>query len=286
MSTADPKNTIAFQGIGGAHSDMACKEAYPYMKTLPCDAFEDVFTAVEEGKAALGLIPIENSHAGRVAEIHNLLPDTGLNIVSEYFHKVRNHLLAPEGANLEDVKKVYSHSQALLQCRGNIRKLKLKAEAYPDTAGAAQAVGGWNDKSKAAIASDLAGELYGLKIVKENMQDMDNNTTLFVAISKEPVDPDPKKDSPVLTSMIFTTRNISAGLYKALGGFASNGINLLKLESYIPDYSAGTAQFFVTFEGHPAEKNVQQAIEELGFFTKKVQLLGVYPASKARYSKK
>jgi len=284
MSRKDTKSTIAFQGLPGAHSDMACKQAYPYMTTLPCPSFEDVFEAVQQGQAALGLIPIENSHAGRVAEIHNLLPGTDLHIVGEYFHKVHNHLLAPRGASLKTLKTVYSHPQALMQCRNNVRKLKLKAENFADTAGAAKAIAEWNDPSKAAIASDLAAELYGLDILKKNMQDADDNTTLFVAISKEPTDPDPLKDGPILTTMLFTTRNISAGLYKALAGFATNGINLVKLESYIPNYRAGTAQFFVTFEGHPEEKHVQHALEELGFFTKKVQLLGVYPADKKRFA--
>lgn len=284
---SDPKNTIAFQGIAGAHSDMACKEAYPYMHTLPCDTFQDVFDAVNEEKAALGLIPIENSHAGRVAEIHNLLPETDLHIVSEYFHKVEHHLLAPKGAKLESITSISSHPQALMQCSKSVRGLGKTITVFPysDTAGAAKAVAEEGDKSKAALASNLAAELYDLEILKENMQDAKNNTTLFVAIAKEPINPEIEGDDRILTSMIFTTRNIAAGLYKALGGFASNNVNLAKLESYIPDYASGSAQFFITFEGHPEEKRVQDALEELGFFTKNVQLLGVYPADEARYGK-
>ncbi len=260
---------------------MACKHAYPYMHTLPCDTFEDVFAAVEDGKAMLGLIPIENSHAGRVAEIHNLLPDTDLHIVGEYFHKVKHHLMAAKGADLNDVKLVYSHPQALMQCRGNLQSLKVKGEPFSDTAAAAKYVAEQGDRTVGALASDLSAELYQLDILRENMQDVDDNTTLFVTIAREPADPDPEKER-VLSSMLFTTRNISAALYKALGGFATNNVNLLKLESYIPDYASGTAQFFVTFEGHPSQKHVQHAIEELGFFTSKVQLLGVYPADRGR----
>jgi len=278
------KNIVAFQGIPGAHSDMACKITHPYMKTLPCSSFEDVFEAVKKGKASCGLIPIENSRAGRVAEIHNLLPGSNLSIVGEYFHKVRHHLLAPKGTKKGSIKTVYSHPQALMQCQQHLRKLGVDSIPYSDTAVAARDVGEWKDKTKAALASDLAGELYGLEILQENMQDADNNSTLFVTISKEPIDPDPEKEH-VLTSILFTTRNISAGLYKALGGFATNNVNLLKLESYIPDYDSGTAQFFITFEGHPQSKNVQHALEELGFFTKNVQLLGVYPADPNRFRK-
>ena len=281
--THDPKNTIAFQGIAGAHSDAACKHAYPYMHTLPCPAFEDVFAAVEEGRAVLAHIPIENSSAGRVAEVHNLLPHTKLHIVGEYFHKVRHHLLGLKGAKLEDVKAVYSHPQALMQCRLSCRKLGLAQEPYFDTAAAAQQIAEWKDKSKAALASDLAGELYGLQILQEDMQDSPNNTTLFVAFAKEPEEINFAKEKQVLTTMLFTTRNIAAGLYKALGGFATNGVNLVKLESYIPDYAAGTAQFFITFEGYPEEKRVSHALDELGFFTKNARLLGVYPADAVRY---
>lgn len=279
---ADAENTIAFQGVHGAHSDMACKKAYPYMDSMPCVDFESVFEAVESGKAKLGLIPIENSHAGRVAEIHNLLPETGLTIVGEYFHPVRHHLMAPKGASLETVKTVYSHPQALMQCAKSSRELGLKVEPYGDTAAAAEMVAKEGDTSKAALGSDLAAELYGLDIVKQDMQDSDSNRTLFVAIAKEPEEIEADQER-VLTSMIFTTRNISSGLYKALAGFATNNINLLKLESYIPDYASGTAQFFITFEGNPERKEVQQALEELGFFSQKTKVLGVYEADPKRY---
>lgn len=271
---------IAFQGSFGAHSDMAARRAYPYMKTLPCPFFEDVFEAVESGKAALGLIPVENSRAGRVAEIHNLLPNTSLYIVGEYIHDVAHHLLGV--GELAQVKQAYSHTQALMQCREHLREFGIAPEGFSDTAAAAQAVKEWNDPSKAAIASDLAADLYGLKILAPNIQDANNNRTFFVSLAKEPVDVEPK--GHVLTSIIFTTRNIPAGLYKALGGFASNQVNVLKLESYILDYASGTAQFFMTFEGHPDQKHVKLALEELGFFTQKFRLLGVYAADKRRFA--
>lgn len=277
-----PKNTIAFQGRPGAHSDVACRIAHPYMDTIPCPSFEDVFEKVASGEAELGLVPIENSQAGRVAELHALLPTTNLHFIGEYLHKVQHHLLAPKGAKLEDVKTVYSHPQALMQCRENLVKLGVTREAYPDTAGAAEMVAQLGDKSKGAIASALAAELYGLEIVQKDMQDRDDNTTLFVTISKEEVDPDPEKER-VLTTLLFSVRNIPAALYKALGGFATNGVNMLKLESYIASTDGGVAQFFVTFEGHPQQKNVKQALEEIGFYCRGIKVLGVYPADIARF---
>ncbi len=276
------QTTISFQGIAGAHSDMACKNAYPYHYTLPCDTFEHAFNAVETGKAILAHIPIENSHAGRVAEIHNLLPETPLSIVGEYFHKVSHALVAPKGATLDGIKTVYSHQQALMQCRAHCRDLGIAQEPFFDTAAAAKQVAQWNDPSKAALASKLAAELYGLEILETDMQDANDNTTLFVAFAAEPIDPDPEQEN-IISSLLFTTRNIAAGLYKALGGFATNNINILKLESYIPDYTSGEAQFFITFEGHPRNPKVQHALEELGFFTKNVKLLGVYESDPNRY---
>jgi len=274
-------NTIAFQGLPGANSDLACRQAYPYMDTLAVPSFEDVFQAVEDGRALLGLIPIENSQAGRVAEIHNILPRTKLHIVGEYFQKIHYQLLAPETATLQTVKTVYSHPQGLMQCRENIRKLKLHPEPHSNTAAAAADVAKWNDPAKCALASSLAGELYGLKILKDGMEDSGDNTTVFITIAKEPADPDPAKGA-VITTLLFGIRNIPAALYKSLGGFATNGVNMLKIESYIPGGVSSGAQFFMTFEGSPQQRNVQLALEELGFFSKKVQVLGVYYADKAR----
>lgn len=282
-NTANSDNIIAFQGQPGANSDMACRQAHPYMETLSCASFEDVFDAVAQGRAKYGLIPIENSQAGRVAEIHNLLPRTDLHIVGEYFHRVHHCLLAPKGAKLEDVKTVYSHPQALMQCRENLRKLGMEAHPHSDTAGAARDVAEWNDPAKAAIASALAAELYGLEVLQNNFEDHDENLTVFVTFAKEPIDLEPG-EGRTLTSMIFVSRNIPAALYKGLGGFATNGVNLVKLESYLPSTGAGTAQFFITFEGHPREPHVQRALEELGFFSKKTQVLGVYPADNIRFA--
>ena len=275
-------NIIAFQGVAGANSDMACRQAYPYMETLPCPTFEDAMAAVESGKASLCMIPAENSKAGRVAEIHNILPDTNLYIVGEYFQRVEHQLAAPKGAKLDSIRTVYSHTQALMQCRNNIIQFGYETEAYSNTAAAAKDVAALKDTTKAAICSRLAAELYGLEIIKENIEDSHDNTTIFLAMSAEPIDPNPA-EGRVITSLIFTARNIPAALYKALGGFATNHVNLLKVESYIPSGSSQTAQFFICFEGHPSERNVQLAIEELGFFCRKVKVLGVYHGDKKRF---
>lgn len=283
-STVDPENTIAFMGMEGANADLACRQACPYMHTLPCPSFEDVFEAVESGRAALGMIPIENSQAGRVAEIHQILPKSKLHIVGEFFQQIEHHLLAPKGAKLEGIKQVYSHPQALMQCRENIRGLGLLTHAYSNTAQAAADVAQWKDKTKAAIASPLAGQLYGLSALKEHMQDHDDNVTIFIIIARNPVMPK-ETDDQLLTSILFTIRNIPSALYKVLGGFATNGINIVKLESYIPGgVKRGTAQFFITFEGHPNQPTVQHAMEELNFFCSEVRMLGVYPADPARFS--
>lgn len=279
----DPENTIAFMGVEGANADLACRQACPYMHTLGVPSFEDVFEVVATGKAALGMIPIENSQAGRVAEIHHLLPKTNLHIVGEYFQPIEHCLLAPKGATLETIKDVYSHPQGLLQCRDHLREMGLTAHTYSNTAAAAADVAKWNDPTKAAIASPLAGELYGLTTLREHMQDANNNVTVFIMIAREPVDPKPDAGR-VLTTLLFAVRNLPAALYKSLGGFATNSVNILKLESYIPGGSArDSAQFFLTLEGHPSDRNVQLALEELGFFCKKVTVLGVYPADPQRF---
>jgi prephenate dehydratase len=281
----DPENTIAFMGAAGANGDLACRQKYPYMHTLPCASFEDVFQAVVDGKASLGLIPIENSQAGRVAEIHQLLPKINLHIVGEHFQRVEHHLLAPKGATLATIKDVYSHPQGLMQCRNHLRELKLAGHTYASTADAAADVAKWNDPSKAAVASELAGELYGLANLKPHIEDSQDNLTVFVAVAREPIEIEPNNDKEkTLTTLLFTVRNIPAALYKSLGGFATNGVNIIKLESYIPGgRKQAAAQFFLTFEGHPGDKMAQLALEELGFFCKKVTVLGVYPADPERY---
>lgn len=281
-SNIDAEHTIAFMGVPGANADLACRQNYPYLTTLPLNSFEDVFDAVAQGKAKYGMIPIENSQAGRVAEIHNLLPRTNLHIVAEHIQKVEHHLYGVSGAKLADVKDVYSHHQGLLQCRSFIREHELTTHIHDNTATAARDVAEWKDKTKAAICSALAGELYGLTRIAENIQEAEDNETLFVALAKEPADPDPA-EGKVLTSLFFTLRNVPAALYKALGGFATNNVNMVKLESYMQAGGAN-AQFFMTFAGHPREKNVSNAIQELGFFTHKVNVLGVYPADKKRSS--
>lgn len=278
---SDKNNIIAFQGVEGAHSDMACRKAYPYMDTLACPTFSAAMQAVEEGRASLCMIPIENSKAGRVAEVHNLLKDTKLFIVGETFQRIENFLMASDNASLETIKKVYSHPQPLMQCRDNIASLGLEGVSEANTAIAAQKISEWKDAEKSAIASKLAAELYGLKILKENVEDDEDNSTTFIVMSREPIDPDPK-GGKVVTSLLFTARNIPAALYKSLGGFATNQVNLLKVESYIPAGSSDMAQFFISFEGHPQERNTQLAMEELGFFSRKVQVLGVYYSDKSR----
>lgn len=282
-SPKDPENTVAYAGIPGANSDLACRGLHPYMESLGLPNFEDVFEAVATGTARYGVVPIENSQAGRVAEIHNLLPSTNLHIVGEYFHKVEHCLFGIKGAKISDLRTVYSHTQALMQCRKTIRQLGLEPIMHPDTALAGRDIAAWADISKGAVCSELAGALYGLELLQKNIEDDARNQTLFVTISREPVDPDPEREK-VLTSIIFKVRSIPAALYKSLGGFATNGVNLVKLESYIGSGMQGSAQFFITFEGHPRERGVQLALEELGFFSQKTQLLGVYSADPKRYA--
>ena len=278
----DPDNTIAFMGVAGANADLACREKEPYMHTLAMPSFEDVFEAVEKGTARLGMIPIENSQAGRVAEIHNLLPRSDVHIIGEHIQRIEHHLMVPKGTRLEQVRHVYSHPQALLQCRAHLREMGLELHPHSNTAVAAEDVAKWQDPTKAAIASKLAAELYGLEIIRSHMEDANDNVTVFVVIAREPADPAPE-DGRTLTSLLFELRNIPAALYKSIGGFATNGVNLIKLESYIRGGGSNESQFFVTFEGNPATPEVQRALEELGFYSRKVKVLGVYLADPKRY---
>jgi len=275
---------IAFQGVPGAYSNMACVAAYPNMIPLPCPTFEDTFSAVSGGVAALAMIPIENSIAGRVADIHHLLPKSGLHIVAEHFQGVNHHLLALPSVTLDDISHVHSHIHALAQCRVAIQELKLEPRVAADTAGAAKDIAANRDPSQAAIASLLASKIYGLNVLRENIEDSDHNTTRFVIMAREPVDPDPSQ-GPVITTFVFKVRNIPAALYKALGGFATNGINMLKLESYLLDDSFTSAQFYADVEGHPSENSLRLALEELGFFSRTVNILGVYGADSYRSSR-
>ncbi len=280
IKVTDPETTVAFMGVAGANADLACRRQYPYMTTLPVASFEDVFEAVEKGQVNYGLIPIDNSQAGRVAELHNLLPASKVHIVAEHIEPIEHHLYGVKGAILADVKDVLSHNQALMQCRNFVREHNMAIHAQSNTAVAAQIVAKEGDISKAAICSALAGELYQLERLAEKINDAADNATLFITIAREPSDIE-EGEQGILTSVLFTLRNIPAALYKSLGGFATNGINIVKLESYI---KAGTtaAQFFMTFEGNPRQRNVQLALEELGFFTQKVRVLGVYQAATKR----
>lgn len=280
---SDSENIIAFMGVEGANADLACRKCYPYMQTLALPSFEDVFEAVEKGCARYGLLPIENSQAGRVAEMHNLLPKSAIHIVAEHIEPVEHHLYAPKGANLQDIKDVYSHHQALMQCREFLRAHNMQSHIHSNTATAAKDVASWNDASKGAICSALAGEIYQLERVAETINDAKDNATLFVTIAREPQEVN-EETGMLLTSVLFTLRNMPSALYKSLGGFATNNINIIKLESYIKGGGnlAPSAQFFMTFEGNPNERRVQLALEELGFFTQKIRVLGVYQADSAR----
>lgn len=277
------KKSIAFQGTFGANSNLACQRFYSDFEAKAFPTFFDVFDAVEKGEVEYGMIPLENSYAGRVSEIHNLLQKYDVSIVAEHFFQISHNLVGVDGTRLEEVKEVLSHPQALMQCQENLRALKMKTREFSNTAEAAKFVAERGDKSKAAICSKMAADLYGLKIIKENMQDSGNdNVTIFVVIAREPKDVDPEI-APVITALVFTIRNIPGSLYKALGGFATNGVSMVKLESYIPGGVSKQAQFFISIEGHPSEKRVALALEELGFFSKNVKLLGVYYADKKRF---
>ena len=272
---------IAFQGEWGANSHIACKEAFPDHEPLACRVFEDAFAAVAQGQARLAMIPIDNSVAGRVADIHHLMPHSKLYIVAEHFLRVHHQLLGLKGSKISDVKTVRSHIHALGQCRDIIRKLDLQSIVSADTAGAAREVAALNDPSAAAIATSLAGEIYGLETLKPNVEDDEHNTTRFIVLSAEPDDAEPE-DTPVITSFIFRVRNVPAALYKALGGFATNGINMTKLESYMVGGQFTATQFYADVEAHPDERPLKLALEELAFFSTEVRVLGVYPAHPSR----
>lgn len=278
-----PSRTIAFQGQPGAYSHLACRQYFPDMTPMPTAAFEDTFDAVSSGRAKLAMIPIENSVAGRVADIHRILPDSGLHIIGERFLRVNHHLLAPRGATLKSIKRVHSHVHALGQCGQFLRKHALEAVVHADTAGAAADIAASGDPAEAAIASELAGEVYGLKSIRANIEDAEHNTTRFIVLSKKPVRVK-RGAGPVVTSFVFQVRNVPAALYKAMGGFATNGINMTKLESYMVDGDFVATQFYADVEGDPRDTGLKLALEELGFFTHKVTILGTYPADSFRFN--
>ncbi|MEA2983993.1 MAG: prephenate dehydratase [Alphaproteobacteria bacterium] len=277
------RKRIAFQGEQGANSDLACRKAYRNYEPLPCPTFEDVLVAVRSGRADLAMIPIENSVAGRVADIHHLMPHSGLHIVAEYFLPVRHQLMAPKGATLKTLKTVESHIMALGQCRRTLRKLRLKSVVSADTAGSAREIADSGDLTRAAIASELAAKIYKLKILKRNIEDEDYNTTRFIVLSRQ-AKWAPRTHKDLITTFVFQVRNIPAALYKALGGFATNGVNMTKLESYMIEGSFSATQFYADVEGHPKERALELALEELEFVTqpKTLKILGVYPAHRYR----
>ncbi len=268
---------IAYQGEPGANSDIACRDMFPHMEPLPCASFEDAFAAISDGAAELGMIPIENSLAGRVSDIHHFLPQAGLHIIGEYFLPIHFELLAIPSASLETIKSVYSHVHALGQCRRIIRARNLKPIVTGDTAGSAREVRDWNDASRASLATALAGDIYGLKTLASNVEDEAHNTTRFIVLSKTPKTA-PAGGGPVVTTFVFRVRNVPAALYKALGGFATNGVNMTKLESYMVDGEFAATQFLADVDGHPDDRGLALALEELAFFSREVKILGTYPA--------
>ncbi len=272
---------IAYQGEPGAFSEMACRRYAPGYEPLPCGAFDEAVEAVAEGRAERAMLPVENSLAGRVADIHHLLPRAGLHIIAEHFLPVEHHLMAKPGAKFEDIKVARSHPVALAQVRDYLHAHKIRPETAGDTAGAARRLAESNHMDEAVVASELAAELYGLEILERNIEDADHNTTRFLEMASEPMDASPD-DGPVVTSFIFQVRNIPAALYKAMGGFATNGVNMTKLESYQLEGSFSATMFYADIEGHPSHEPVRLALEELSFFSTSLKILGVYKVARDR----
>ena len=273
--------SIAFQGLPGAYSDLACRTGYPGMTPLPCHTFEHAMDAVRSGAAALAMLPCENSLAGRVPDIHTLLPGSGLSIIGEHFQRVEHCLLGPPGAVLSDVRRVHSHSVALGQVRAILHELDADAVVEADTAGSAKLVAEWGRREDAAVASALAAEIYGLHVLRANVEDAAHNTTRFYVVAREPRMPPP--DTPgLMTTFVFRVRNVPAALYKALGGFATNGVNMTRLESYMLHGEFTATQFRSDVDGHPDQPALARAFEELSFFTAEARVLGVYPRAPFR----
>lgn len=272
---------ISFQGALGANSDMACRAVYPDMTPVPCETFEDAFDALATGDVDLAMIPIENNQAGRVADIHTLLPQANVYIVGEHYQRIQHNLLAVPGTKLDDLTEVRSHVMALAQCRNRLKELGVKHVVAADTAGAARDLALSREPHVGAIASELAAEIYDLDILDASIEDENHNTTRFVILSRNANWPD-AKNGPCMTTVIFRLSSIPAALYKCLGGFATNGVNVTKLESYVfgPQFSA--AQFYMDFEGHPDDAAVARAIDELKYFTSDLKIMGVYPQASFR----
>jgi prephenate dehydratase len=254
---------------------------FPALEPMACPTFEDALAAAKGGEARYAMIPIENSIAGRVADIHHLLPNSGLYIVAEHFLPIRFQLMALKGVRLDEITDVYSHVHAIGQCRKFMRRIGVKPHVAGDTAGAARQVRDWGERTKAALAPRLAADVYGLDILAEDVEDEKHNTTRFVVLSREPDDAKPG-NGPVITTFIFNVRNVPAALYKALGGFATNGVNMTKLESYMVGGSFSATMFYSDIQGHPQDAPVARALEELQFFSTEVRVLGAYPASPFR----
>ena len=280
----DTPQKIAFQGVPGAYSHMACQAVKPNMDAIACASFEDMLNRVQDGQATLAMVPVENSTAGRVADIHHLLPESGLHIIGEHFQRVNHHLLAPRGSQIDKLKTVHSHAQGLAQCRQHIRKLGLIPIMHADTAGAAKDVAEIGDPSVAAVASRLAAEIYDLDIIIDSLEDDERNTTRFLVMAADPIVPE-ISDAAMITTLVFQLRSVPAALYKALGGFATNGINLTKLESYLRPGVNERAKFYMDVEGHIDEPAMINAMEELQFYCVKdeVRVLGTYAASSDRH---
>ncbi len=276
---------IAYQGEPGAYSHAACREVHPELEPLSCPTFEETFEAVESGRAGFAMVPIDNSLGGRVALVHYLLRESNLHIVAEHFHRVSHCLLALPGADPGALRQVRSHPHALLQCRARIHELGLEALESSDTAGAAREIAERGDPAVAAIASRLAGETHGLAVVREGFEDRPDNVTRFVIMSRAAPEsgPGPAPDGPAIwvSAYVFEVKSVPAALYKALGGFATNGVNLSKIESYV-DTSFTVAEFYIEFEGHPSSPAAVNALDELGFFSTSVKWLGTWPASPYR----
>lgn len=274
-------NKFSFQGLNGAYSELAGKNIFPKATSVPCKTFEEMFDMVIKNKADRAIVPIENSRAGRVADTQRLIPESGLKIVGEYFLKVNHCLLGSKDATVKSIKRVHSHEQALAQCRSNLVSNNISMIISADTAGAAQEVSELNNKEDGAIASSLAAKIYGLKILRDDIQDTLKNITRFVVMAKKMENIDPK-EKEIMSTIVYQVRSIPAALYKSLGGFATNGINITKLESYVHPKGFDVAQFYIDFDGHPKNPSVKLALDDLKFYSKKYKLLGVYKASNFR----
>jgi prephenate dehydratase len=273
---------IAFQGEPGAYSHQACRETYPHHEAMPCRTFEDAIEAVRSHKAELAMLPVENSTFGRVADIHHLLPESGLHIIAEAFVRVHINLLALPGMKLGEIERAMSHTMLLGQCRSFLAEHGIHRVTGADTAGSARHVAQAGDPKLAALASELAGEIYGLDVLARHIEDEGNNTTRFLVMSRDP-DLSRRGEDGMMTTFVFQVRNIPAALYKAMGGFATNGVNMTKLESYMVGGSFSATQFYADIEGHPEDPPVKRALEELDYFTSSITMLGVYPADPRRH---